>query len=77
MGNSPSPSSVENSFRADRPTTLSLVNGFDVCSLVALFCSLQILVMSEGRRAKKIMTSVCKNSMNFLTLRSSDSIGLA
>ncbi|XP_025912770.1 GRAM domain-containing protein 2B [Apteryx rowi] len=35
VGNSPNPSSAENSFRADRPTTLPLVNDLGVCSLVA------------------------------------------
>lgn len=72
MGNSPNPSSAENSFTSDRPTTLPLVNGLDVCSSVALHLSLQVLLtMPEERKLKKVMTSVSKTSMRFLTLQSS------
>ena len=76
MGNSPNPSSTE-SFRADRPTTLPLVNGLDVCSFVAWHLSLQVLlIMSEERKLKEIMTSVSKISMSFLTLGSSGMISI-
>jgi len=66
MGNSPNPSSAENSFRADRPTTLPLVNGLDVCSFVAWHLSLQVLLtMSEERKWEEITTSVPKTSIRF------------
>lgn len=54
MGNSTNPSSVESSFRADRPTTLSLVNSFNICSFIALLWSLPILLecLKEGDQRK-------------------------
>lgn len=65
MGNSPNPSSAENSFMADRPRTLPLVN-LEVCSFVAWHLSLQVLfIMPEERKLKEIMTSVSKTSMSF------------
>ncbi|XP_010725856.1 GRAM domain-containing protein 2B-like [Meleagris gallopavo] len=39
MGNSPNPSSVENSFRADRPTTLSLDFNEDYSDLDGMYRS--------------------------------------
>lgn len=63
MGNSSNLSSAENSFRADRPTTLTLVNSFSVCSFVAWHCSLQVLLInSEGRKPKEFVTSVSEAS---------------
>lgn len=65
MGNSPNPSSAESSFRADRPRTLPLVNGSEVCSFVAQRLSLQVLfIKPKERKLKEIMTSVSKISMS-------------
>lgn len=65
MGNSPNPSSAENSFRADRPRTLPLVNGLEICSFVAQHLSLQVLfIMPEEKKLKKMITSVSKISMS-------------
>lgn len=72
MGNSPNPSSAENSFRADRPSALPLVSGLDVHSFVAWHLSLQVLLTkSEEKKLKEIITSVSKTSMSFLTIQSS------
>lgn len=72
MGNSPNPSSAENSFGADRPTTLPLVNHLGVYSFVPWHFALQVLPkMTEKRKLKEIMTSVSKTSTSVLTLGSS------
>lgn len=63
MGNSPNPSSAENSFRADRPTTLPLVSSLSASSFVAWHLLLSVLLtVSEEEKLKEIMTCVSKIS---------------